>query len=48
MGVWKTALCRSRPVQNHSNPFIGPRKNPQLELEIFIPIHFIFAATHGK
>jgi hypothetical protein len=35
--VWKIALCRFRSIQNHSNPFIGPRRNPQLALEIFIP-----------
>ena len=35
--VWKIALCRFWSVQNHSNPFIGPRRNPQLALEIYIP-----------
>ena len=46
--VWKIALCRFWSVQNHSNPFIGPRRNPQLALEIYIPSTSFFADAHGK
>jgi hypothetical protein len=37
MSVWKFVPRRSPSVQNHSNQFIEPRRNPQLQLEIFIP-----------